>query len=308
MFQETSSHSSLPKGQCRFGLPYKTCESTHIDVQTGRLVLQRNQFSLWMNAYCYLISSAFRCNHDWKFLPHPDTLDLLALLYYLTNYSTKVDLDLYNVADLIATAHEKLMKELQTAPCTERYWAERMLFRTINLITGKKEVSAQQCVNELLGYEDEIISDSFRNFWIGYYLDYIEIRDHQNLFQSNSSEVTLEVQVDTDDPKSIPTIASTSNNVEDYLHRGRHLHHLSPYQYHLSYSRTKINKNSLARSHYKYDDAHPMRNTHIQVQADKLVIEKTSLCIIGPNYDSLTDTEFAMLVLTLFTPWTKSKT
>ena len=54
-------------------------------VNTGEIFLKRSD--PWMNDYLPLITLLMKSYLDIKIIPGMDTIDLLALLYYLTNYT-----------------------------------------------------------------------------------------------------------------------------------------------------------------------------------------------------------------------------
>ena len=62
-------------------------------VDNGEIFLKRSD--PLMNDYMSLITLLMKSNMDIKIIPGMDTMDLLLLLYYLTNYTNKAEMDAY---------------------------------------------------------------------------------------------------------------------------------------------------------------------------------------------------------------------
>ena len=82
---------------CRFGAPWKLIEKSYRD-QNGNINLRRND--RYVNKWNPVMASALRCNHDVKFLPGEK--NFLELVYYITDYATKISKPLYHTFSIAA--------------------------------------------------------------------------------------------------------------------------------------------------------------------------------------------------------------
>ena len=137
--------------QCRFNFPRPTHEASHFD-DLGVAHLRRN--NEWINPYNTCISAAIGSNHDLSFLS--TRAKSLALLYYITNYSTKDEASTYQMV-MTAAAMRKALEQAQQSsnPTDEEKKAlekglSKFPLRAFNCMSLDREVSGVQVARSLL--------------------------------------------------------------------------------------------------------------------------------------------------------------
>lgn len=288
------STNGCKSGKCRYNFPRELCELTHMD--NDGITIRRNH--AYINTFNELIMNLFRCNHDIRILPNLPNDDLLALLYYLTNYTTKMESSNYSVCDVAATARRELLQELQDP--TARQFADRLFMRILVKITGKNEISSNLVVNELLKYPEEYCSQSFKTLNYGLFLRAlageefdVQIRIPKTPLQSIAEENLEEDYV-------VDQIIVT-NLYEDYTHRGSSLHHLSLYHYVSRMYKKKLDWRGPSRAAHRFSMGHPQYETHVQMLLDEQSAKVPKL--VGPATNKFTENEYVQLLQILFKPW-----
>lgn len=280
-------------GTCRYKFPRPLQSMTCL--KEDGIELKRN--NAYINTYNPLIMNIFRCNHDIKILPDLPSDDLLALLYYLTNYTTKLESSNYSVCEVAATARQELMKELEN-PSSRKY-ADRLFIRILNKITGKNEISSNLVVNELLGYPEEYCSQNFKTLNYGLFLRILNRQEFDVQLRIPKNRNDFVNEEDLDEDYMVDSIVVT-NLYEDYINRGEALAFLSLYQYVSRVYKKKIST-SVSTSGYKFTVDHPQKDTHIQVLLSNGNYKVPKL--VGPATFKFTEIEYIKLLLILFKPW-----
>lgn len=283
-----SHNATCYKGKntdCRFGFPRNLACETIVDQETLDIVPKRN--NAWVNAYNPYVSYVFRCNHDIKVIA--SGRDIKALIYYLTEYTTKSELRTHEVYTLLGAAY----KDMETTECfvSTEDRARRTLLRCLNKLGSAQEQSAQYVAAELLGYPCYYSSKIFKSLnWISY-VRFVEGKD---------DFVTLEKNAEAQ-------IVGRSLRV-DYIHRGDELAGLSLYFYYAYIYDEVFNpkRNYSSTRTFYYDRNHPNFETHHQKLRSKG--HEVIPTLIGPRFPSKRDDNelYAKAVLVLFKPWMSS--
>lgn len=283
-------------GVCRYKFPKVLNESTQM--KDDGIELKRNHE--YVNPYNALVMCTARCNHDIRVLPNIPGDDVLALLYYLTNYTTKMESSNYSVCDVAATARKELLHELKDP--NDRQYADRLFIRILNKITGKNEISSNLVVNELLRYDEDYCSQKFKPLNYGIFLRALAGEDfdvHVRLPQTAPKGVAVH---DLEEEHLIDEIVVTSL-YDDYTNRGDRLASLSVYQYVERVYKQKLDKKkSPPVSCYRFDAGHAQSLSHVQMllrDADNLKVPK----LIGPATNKFSEKEYVNLLVILFKPW-----
>ena len=82
---------------CRFGAPWKLVEKSHRD-ESSNINLRRND--PYMNKWNPVMASILQCNYDVKFISGESSF--LGLVYYITDYMTKISKPLYHTFSIAA--------------------------------------------------------------------------------------------------------------------------------------------------------------------------------------------------------------
>lgn len=286
-------------GSCRYKFPREIRHSTRVTKEG--IELARNH--AYINTYNPSIMHLFRCNMDIRILPDLPSDDLLALMFYLTNYTTKMEHSNYSVCDVAATARQELLQELSN-PAARQY-ADRLFIRILNKITGKNEISSNLVVNELLGYPEEYCSQKFKTLNYGIFLRSLRGEEFDVHFRIPRKAIESVAEEDLDEECITETIAITTL-YDDYVHRGSSLEYLSLYQYVSRVYKKKIDPlRGISKLAQRFSEDHPQSLTHVQV----LVEEKSAKIpkLVGPATTKFSEREYVELMMILFKPWTKLK-
>ncbi|KAK1521590.1 hypothetical protein CABS01_16520 [Colletotrichum abscissum] len=157
---------------CRFKAPWALRERTEF-TNDGLLHVRRNHERI--NRYSPALAVAMRHNTDTAFLPTNSAG--LSMVYYATNYSTKLDTPLWKRAALVKTVFDGMADEdddhaLAAGDGTEKAAqrnnkTRRFLARTANQIFTSRELSAVEVCSNLLGYKNSYCSETS---WANVYL------------------------------------------------------------------------------------------------------------------------------------------
>ncbi|KAF5326514.1 hypothetical protein D9611_000713 [Ephemerocybe angulata] len=151
--------------ECRFNLDEgNTRLVSEFDKETEELSLR--SLDGLVNNYNDTILRAVRCNMDIKFVGSGNTAK--AVCYYITDYITKSQLKTHVAFAALELASRKLGEydpnedDLQTR-------GKRLLQRCAYSMVSHQELSAQQAVSYLMGFEDHFTSHQYHNlYWTSF--------------------------------------------------------------------------------------------------------------------------------------------
>jgi hypothetical protein len=141
---------------CRFKAPWKLVPETHY-TQDGILQVKRNH--QMVNRYNKSMAIALRHNHDISMILSKK--QGLSLVYYMTNYATKLFTPMWKRIAFAAEVHEQLRTSGQTENDTnstdrpQLNKTRQFLMRLANRVFTDREVSAVEVVNHLFDYETD---------------------------------------------------------------------------------------------------------------------------------------------------------
>jgi hypothetical protein len=218
---------------CRFKAPWKLREKTEF-TSDGLLHIRRDHERI--NRYSPALAVAMRHNTDTTFLPTNSAG--LSMVYYATNYSTKLDTPLWKRAAMVKTVMETMSEqEGQQEPPAEttseqtaqkNNKARQFLSRAANRIFTSREVSAVEVCSSLLGYKN---SYSSQGSWSHVHLNtlyWAVFRRWDSLRGAAGPDIQL---------RAAPEVVGISLNgftlpaLEAYSHRGGLLRELCFYEY-----------------------------------------------------------------------------
>ncbi|KAJ6457648.1 hypothetical protein C8R45DRAFT_772273, partial [Mycena sanguinolenta] len=151
--------------ECRFDLDESnTVPISTFDPETGEITLRC--LDGLVNNFNETMLEAIRCNMDIKFIGSGPAAK--AILYYITDYITKTQLQAHVAYAALEVAVGKLG---EYDPNVDEYTvrARRLLQKCAHAMIAKQELSAQQVVSYLMGFEDHFTSHRFNNlYWTGF--------------------------------------------------------------------------------------------------------------------------------------------
>ena len=187
----TSSCYKYSKTECRYKLdPKCTVPRMFFDHITGELTYRISNGMI--NNYNSTLLTALRCNMDIKFVGSGNIVQ--AIVYYITDYLTKVDLKTYAAYTTLEMAVSKLVQRPDIEDdmaCTIRC----LLVKCSNVLISKQELSAQQVASHLLDFEDHFTSHLFRPFYWKSFEIYVEKQESSS---SETSDIVDIADVDVD--------------------------------------------------------------------------------------------------------------
>ncbi|KAI0359240.1 hypothetical protein OH77DRAFT_1372819, partial [Trametes cingulata] len=141
-----------------------TCPNTHIDEETGSIVLRRLHPRI--ASYNDLVIFLMKCNMDIKFIGSGEAAK--ALLYYITDYITKPSLPVYVGLGALSYAIQKAGERFPSNADYETSVKSRgALTITVNRMLSRQEISHQQVMSYLVGGGDFYASHTFRTLYWG---------------------------------------------------------------------------------------------------------------------------------------------
>lgn len=280
MHSKSHTTSCYKRGNstCRFHFPRDLVETTFLDLETMDLHIKRN--NAWLNIYNPYIAYVFRCNHDLKLLASGN--DTKALIYYLTEYTTKSELKSHDLFALLGAAYQ----DIENISHEDK--ARRTLIRCLNKLGTVQEQSSQLVTSYLLGFPSHYSSKHFTTLnWISI-LRYLE-----------NGEDTVQISREQGSE-----ILSASNLRINYMLRGYALAGLSLYYYAAIIYTEKCTPDKNMNRTYPFDSAHPHYDTHRQKLRAKM--KEVIPLLIGPPFPQKTEIEmelYSKAALLLFKPW-----
>ncbi|KAF6806949.1 hypothetical protein CPLU01_15849, partial [Colletotrichum plurivorum] len=218
---------------CRFKAPWAQWPKTEI-TPSGLLKVRRNHSRI--NRYCPALAVAMRHNTDATFLLTNSAS--LSMLYYATNYSTKLDTPLWRRAALMLNTTDGLADEGDNAPAARNDGTAktaqtnnktRQFFsRLANQIFTSREISSVEVCSSLLRYKNYYCNERKWKTVALNALYWVLFRQWGHLRDAAGPEMQR---------NAAPEVVSFSSSgqylphLEAYKHRGPILEHLCFYEY-----------------------------------------------------------------------------
>jgi hypothetical protein len=222
-------------GLCRFKAPWKIYDKTEF-TKDGLFHVARNHSRV--NRYNKALSVGLRHNTDVSFLPTNSSG--LAMVFYATNYSTKLDTPLWKRAALMRAVFDGLTTEKHAEKEVDRIEVgdERLrgkndktrqfLARTANQIFTSRELSSVEVCANLLGYPNSFSSQkSWQNVHMTT-LYWAVFRRWKAVQEAAGPEIQLR---ETPETISLNQYGVRLTVYEAYAHRGPFLKDLCFYEY-----------------------------------------------------------------------------
>lgn len=151
------------KMSCRMRMPRKLVPASSIDPATGHISMRRS--SPWINNFNEYLISACRSNMDIKFIWSGS--DAKALVYYITDYVTKMSLSFHDTFALIQksiTSSKDFTDETNGESIIER--SRRLVLRCYNTLASQQELSGVQVASYLMNWDDHYTTHKFQGLYL----------------------------------------------------------------------------------------------------------------------------------------------
>lgn len=175
---------------CRMRMPRKLVPVSTIDPQTGHIMMRRSD-PMINNFNEYLIA-ACRSNMDIKFIWTGN--DAKALVYYITDYVTKMSLSFHDTYALVQKSIASMMNPTnQTNNENAIEKSRKLVLRCYNALASQQELSGVQVASYLMNWNDHYTTHKFQGLYLIQTERYLqaqldEIRSKQRLEISTESE------------------------------------------------------------------------------------------------------------------------
>ncbi|KAJ3516318.1 hypothetical protein NM208_g14859 [Fusarium decemcellulare] len=220
---------------CRFKAPWKTVERTNFTTD-GLLEIRRNH--PLVNRYNKAMAVGLRHNHDVS--PILTNTKGLAMIYYITNYATKLNTPMWKrlafAADVLQQRHSSgasMQQPPDAAPnenhrSSVRNETRQFLMRVANRIFSERELSAVEVCYHLLGHPTDFTNVPNWSFLHLNTLYWAIFRRWPHLRRLAGLETDTEEPLET---VNLKEQGRTLSYFEAYSHRGAVLAHICLYDY-----------------------------------------------------------------------------
>ncbi|KAE8222285.1 hypothetical protein CF319_g4493 [Tilletia indica] len=258
---------------CRFLFPHDLCPTTHFEAETNAVMLQVKDATVnWHNPALLV---ATRHNHDLKSVQSGKSG--VAAASYITSYTTKSDETPLNQVSMIQTVFERMATYAEDTSATKT-----LLTKCVMQFGRERQVHAQQAATYIRGLGDTWQSHSTIPMLSGRLLQTVTsmygpctdpdpaamdttgqepgtsaIEDTIAGTAGEETSHTSEDRDNLDDESYLPLSATgLAHQVDDYLHRGDTLAHLSYYDF-VKFCRMVNLPKKLNKNHHKMRPTHP---------------------------------------------------
>jgi hypothetical protein len=305
---------------CRFHLPRPTVECMHFDGD--------------LNGHNPTVTLALGCNTDLKQMASGSVA--MATIEYMCNYTTKLQLD----TAIVFSALCATIRALQVGPPLDvtgaidaGEWSRLLMIKVTNSLVGKRELTGQETASLLLGRENRYVSDMFKNYWWSSMLRDIarevfapavlsEVLDLQDSMHEESGRMVI--PPDEDDSLiflSSTNLSTKSENLqdqsspkqysqlfEDIFYCPASLQDKSVWYIMRNYLKVKLPRSDKQRKTYlRFLPGHSQYSSYCLKEVDKPIIPVLmGYCVPRNDCDADKD-KYAVVILTLFKPWSSSK-
>lgn len=243
--------------QCRFDFPRPRINETTITKQ-GTIDIYRN--NVWINPWCPSFASLTRSNHDINFIP--SSIKALALVRYITNYTTKGDCSQYQRmmgAAFVRRAYEEGADQrmANTGVGAVRVLdIDKFALRAFNRLAYDHEISGPLVKNTLLELPEYYTPDRI--------IRRVNLRALRCRFKKIIFDVTDEENIVNDFVRFRRSRDVPSSSFEDSYFRGPELAHYSFFDYQKTISVVKYISSATIEGDIHFAKDHPNRKSKIQ--------------------------------------------
>ena len=149
------------KKTCRMRMPRQLVSMSTIDPDSGHISMKRSD--PWINNFNEYLIAACRSNMDIKFIWSGS--DAKALVYYITDYVTKMSLSFHDTLSLVQSSITSLsssVNQIDSASAIEK--SRKLVLRCYNTLASQQELSGVQVASYLMNWDDHYTSHKFQGF------------------------------------------------------------------------------------------------------------------------------------------------
>ena len=148
---------------CRMRMPRKLVSISTIDPDTGCISMRRSD--PWINNFNEFLIAACRSNMDIKFIWSCN--DAKVLVYYITDYVTKMSLSFHDTFSLVQKGIESFQNApLQTNSESAIEKSRKLVLRCYNTLASQQELSGVQVASYLMNWGDHYTTHKFQGLFL----------------------------------------------------------------------------------------------------------------------------------------------
>ncbi|CAF4198051.1 unnamed protein product, partial [Rotaria sordida] len=319
-------------------MPRKLVPVSTIDPDTGRISMRRSD--PWINNFNEYLIAACRCNMDIKFIWSGS--DAKALVYYITDYVTKMSLSFHDTFALVQkciTSFKNLSDQTDKESAIER--SRKLVLRCYNTLASQQELSGVQVASYLMNWDDHYTTHKFQGLYLIQTERFLqtelnEMRTKQNLElashdmldddvfddgtidEENNDEEHFQIQPSENDKKFVLV-----NTRIDYQYRSDTLNNICLYDFVSILYKKKMNATDMKylsktalpqekepnqtgrppNERFPFQNQHPQATTHLMMKYSQSRVP----ILYGPQIPRRdredTQERYSRALLTLFVPW-----
>ena len=148
---------------CRAIMPRKLVPVSTIDPITGHISMRRSD--PWINNFNEYLIAACRCNMDIKFIWTGS--DAKALVYYITDYVTKMSLSFHDTLSLVQKCITSIVDPShQSNKQNAIEKSRKLVLRCYNALASQQELSGAQVASYLMNWNDHYTTHKFQGLYL----------------------------------------------------------------------------------------------------------------------------------------------
>ena len=144
-------------------MPRKLIPVSTIDPDTGHISMRRSD--PWINNFNEYLIATCRSNMDIKFIWSGS--DAKALVYYITDYVTKMSLSFHDTFALVqrsVTSLKNLWDQTDNENAIEK--SRKLVLRCYNALASQQELSGVQVASYLMNWDDHYTTHKFQALYL----------------------------------------------------------------------------------------------------------------------------------------------
>ena len=144
-------------------MPRQLVPVSTIDPESGHISMKRSD--PWINNFNEYLIAACRSNMDIKFIWSGS--DAKALVYYITDYVTKMSLSFHDTLSLVQNSIASLSSaanEIDNTDAIEK--SRKLVLRCYNTLASQQELSGVQVASYLMNWDDHYTTHKFQGLYL----------------------------------------------------------------------------------------------------------------------------------------------
>ncbi|CAF1143003.1 unnamed protein product [Rotaria sordida] len=324
---------------CRLRMPRKLVPVSTIDPDTGHISMRRSD--AWINNFNEYLIAACRSNMDIKFIWSGS--DAKALVYYITDYVTKMSLSFHDTFALVQKSITSFQNSLQqTSKESAIEKSRKLVLRCYNTLASQQELSGVQVASYLMNWDDHYTTHKFQGLFLIQTERFLQAQlneicakqkmelaahdiidddvydDDEAIDNENNDEEHFQIQLAENDKKYVLV-----NTRIDYQYRSDILNDMCLYDFVSALYKKKMNATDLKylskttvpveedisgkgrppNERFPFQKQHPQASTHLMIKYSEPHVP----ILYGPQIPRRdrddTRERYSRALLTLFVPW-----